>query len=430
MRKLIPLLPALCIFPIGVLLIESSVLRLLWATLGLLFLLKVGSVIRNIQLSLSLPQKLGWILYFLFWPGMRPESFARRSSQDEEVGHIFVKGFLSFIFGVGIQIVLFCYWNQISTFTRQYLGLFSFLILIHFGVSSMLFVIFRILGWKVESLFMSPFKSTSLRDFWGRRWNLAFVDMDKRLFLPLFPTNLPKAVSFVGIFLLSGILHETGISYPANSGWGGPLLYFAIHGALTWIEPKLPVINSSRTAGRIWLWVCILLPLPLLFHQPFLKSFIEPYFTFGHNLASSMKSIEVLKWAILACGLGHFLVLVATFQVPKKLNWHEEFSKLSRFNKKIFWTYGGYIVFCIVSFGIIDLINAKDLMDINPSSLAIALFISIFWTARVIVDFSYYKHTDWPPGDEFVVGHTCLTTLFCFLALTHWSLVLWQLTQN
>ena len=73
------------------------------------------------------------------------------------------------------------------------------------------------------------------------------------------------------------------------------------------------------------------------------------------------------------------------------------------------------------------MLNVEGLIEVNKSSLFIALFISLFWTVRVIVDFSYFKHTDWPPGDEFIIGHTCLTALFSFLAITHWVLVLWQL---
>ena len=427
MKNLVPLLPTLIIFPIGVLFFESPVTKLVWATLGLLFLQKVSCLVRNIQSSLPIPRAWGWPAYLFLWPGMRPETFTKRSLKDKPLGHVFVTGFLFFILGFGSQIILFLYWGYLPTFIRPYLGLFSFLILIHFGFSSILFVVFRISGWKVEPLFMSPFLSTSLRDFWSCRWNLAFVDMDKRLFLPLFSKKLPKMVGFIGIFLLSGILHEIGISYPVNAGWGGPLLYFIIHGGLTCIESKISILKLPLY-GRIWLWTSILVPLPLLFHQPFIDTFIEPYFMFGYSFVNSLEFTKVLEWAIFIAGFGHFIILIASFQVPKKLNWKEELSKLVSFNRKIFWTYGGYIVFCIISFALVDIFNATAFLEPHSSSLAIALFIAVFWTIRVIVDFFYYKHTDWPPGDEFIIGHTCLTALFCILALIHWSLVLWQIT--
>ena len=82
----------------------------------------------------------------------------------------------------------------------------------------------------------------------------------------------------------------------------------------------------------------------------------------------------------------------------------------------------------IISFSLIDLLNTEGLLQIHPSSFVIALLIAIFWTARVIVDFGYFKHADWPEGDEYVIGHTCLTALFVCLALAHWGVVAWQVT--
>ena len=427
MKTLLPLIPALILFPLGTVFFNTALSKLVWATVGLLFLVKVGALIRNKQSSMALPTEIGWVFYLFLWPGVRPESFSKKLQQEQPIGNVFVKGFLFFIAGLVIQLFLFFYWDKLPTQARQYAGLLSFLIAIHLGFSYVLFVLFRLLGWPVEPLFRSSLNSSSLRDFWSRRWNLAFVDMDKRLFLPIFTNRWLKKIRFIGIFILSGILHEIGISYPAGAGWGGPLLYFILHGILTWIEPKIPLLKKSPFINKLWLWLCIFIPFPILFHQAFLNAFIEPYFSFGHQLISTLNFREALKWSIIICGIGHLLILLASFQVPKKLNWKTEFLKLSTFSRKIFWTYGGYIVFCIISFAFIDLFNTEGLLKIHPSSLVIALFIALFWTGRVIVDFFYYKHDDWPPGDQFVIGHTCLTTLFCFLAIVHWGLVIWQL---
>jgi alginate O-acetyltransferase complex protein AlgI len=376
---------------------------------------------------------------------MRPESFSVRKKisefgPEESIGKDFVWGFVFFIGGIIFQGVLFLEWDRILPDLALWLGLLSFLIILHFGFSSLLFSAYRLLGWPVEPLFQSPLSSSSLREFWGQRWNLAFVDMDKRLFLPLLGKKLKspagKSLAVLGIFFLSGLLHEIGISYPAGAAWGGPFLYFILQGLFVLFEPifmsKLGAVLAPKEKSlfeKLWVWVAILLPIPLLFHSAFLHTFILPYFEFGHNAINSVSYLQLLHGALLVCGLGHLLILVASFQVPQKLGWKGEFSRLGRFNQKIFWTYGGYIVFCIVSFALIDILNVQGLLQNNSSSLVIGLFIAVFWTARIIVDFGYFKHTDWPRGDEFVVGHTCLTALFCCLALTHWGLVAWQLTK-
>ena len=52
------------------------------------------------------------------------------------------------------------------------------------------------------------------------------------------------------------------------------------------------------------------------------------------------------------------------------------------------------------------------------------MFIAVYWTARIGVDFLYYEHKDWPPGRQFVIGHVLLTALFFALAITYWSVLI------
>lgn len=298
MNAIASLLPAIVVFPFGAIFWTTPLAKFAWATFGLLFLFKIGSLIQNRLQSLPLPRGLGWIAYLFFWPGMRPESFSQRSAQQESVGRAFVEGFLFFIAGAVLHIALILFWSSFPNGVRLYLGLISFMMLIHFGISSILFSVFRMCGWPVEPLFKAPLMSTSLREFWGKRWNLAFVDMDKRVILPLFPKQFGRAASVLGVFVVSGILHEIGISYPANAGWGLPLLYFFLHGILTLIEPSVPLIGRSLNLKRIWVWLTLLIPVPLLFHESFLLSFIGLYFEFANRVANSIPPAEFLHWAV------------------------------------------------------------------------------------------------------------------------------------
>jgi hypothetical protein len=38
----------------------------------------------------------------------------------------------------------------------------------------------------------------------------------------------------------------------------------------------------------------------------------------------------------------------------------------------------------------------------------------------------YFSHADWPKGRMFVVGHTLLTLLFSFLALSYGAVFVWN----
>ncbi len=82
---------------------------------------------------------------------------------------------------------------------------------------------------------------------------------------PLTP-RLGRAASVVAAFLASGVLHELAISVPAGGGYGLPTLYFALHGALV----------ATRARGRAMTLLAVILPLPLLFHPPFLHAVVIP----------------------------------------------------------------------------------------------------------------------------------------------------------
>jgi hypothetical protein len=60
------------------------------------------------------------------------------------------------------------------------------------------------------------------------------------------------------------------------------------------------------------------------------------------------------------------------------------------------------------------------------SALGLAAFVGIYWATRIVVDFTYYDHNDWPRGPGFVIGHVLLTLLFVFLSATYLSLFVWR----
>ena len=61
-------------------------------------------------------------------------------------------------------------------------------------------------------------------------------------------------------------------------------------------------------------------------------------------------------------GIGHFCVLIASFQVPSRLHWREDLKQLTPFNRKLMWVYGGFTVFTIVAFGTLTLALHAELL--------------------------------------------------------------------
>jgi hypothetical protein len=135
---------------------------------------------------------------------------------------------------------------------------------------------------------------------------------------------------------------------------------------------------------------------------------------------------SIFSLALWLAGIGHFVVLIASFQVPRRLGWKEDLAKLTPFNRKLMWVHGGFAVLTIIAFGILILTLHDEFLSGDRAALGIAAFIGVYWAARIAVDFTYYGHKDWPSGRGFIAGHILLTLLFFFLSATNLSVLLWR----
>jgi alginate O-acetyltransferase complex protein AlgI len=142
--------------------------------------------------------------------------------------------------------------------------------LLHFGAFGVLAGLWRAAGADVGPLFRAPWRAESLGEFWSRRWNLAFSEMTSLAVYRPLALRVGRRAALGAAFLFSGLLHEVAISLPVRAGYGRPLLYFAIHGVLTQVE------RERGPFGRAATFLAVVLPLPLLFHRPFLQGVIWP----------------------------------------------------------------------------------------------------------------------------------------------------------
>jgi alginate O-acetyltransferase complex protein AlgI len=133
-----------------------------------------------------------------------------------------------------------------------------------------------------------------------------------------------------------------------------------------------------------------------------------------------------LSLALWVAGAGHFCALIASFQVPYRLRWRQDLAKLAPFNRKLMWVHGGFAVYTIIAFGVMTLTLHEEMLRGDRGALALAFFIGFYWLLRVLVDFAYYSHKDWPEGPGFWVGHILLTLLFVCLSTSYLSLTFWH----
>ena len=145
---------------------------------------------------------------------------------------------------------------------------------------------------------------------------------------------------------------------------------------------------------------------------------------------SGVSAEGIFSLALWLAGVGHFCVLGASFQVPNRLGWKHDLVKLAPFNRKLMWTYGAFTVLTIVAFGTLTLVLHDELLRGDRAALGLAVFIGVYWTVRLLVDFFYFTHDDWPAGRAFRVGHLLLTSLFAAMAGTYFGLVAWLLVAT
>lgn len=383
---------------------ETALVKLLYCSLGLILMIKISALFFEKRLFKT---KLGLFCYLFLWPGISAEGFLERKKLvDSDTGKRFFEHWMTFLFGFFL-LCLSTYIGRGEIIIWNYISLLSILLILHLGLIEVLRDILKLLGFSPNMMFDRPYVAISLRDFWSHRWNRAFVEMNKIFFVKPLRNKVPAGLLTFSIFLLSGILHEIAISFSAGVAFGGPLLYFFIQGIGFVIEKKFKL-------GRLISLMIIVLPIPLLFPPEFVNQFLGGLSKFLIFSYYQLLDYGVTSGLLKLGALLQAIVLLASIQVPGKLNWKNEFQKLTPFNRKVFWTYGGYI-FCIIIYMIITSFTLSLEDKLNIPSLLWVAFIFLFWVARVGIDMFYYSHADWPKGAEFVIGHICLTTLFSTL---------------
>ena len=94
--------------------------------------------------------------------------------------------------------------------------------------------------------------------------------------------------------------------------------------------------------------------------------------------------------ALWLAGIAHFCLLGASFQLPFRLNWKADLKKVTSFNRKLMWTYYCFTIVTIVAFGILTLVFHDEFLGGNRDALALAIFIGVYWLARIAYDIFYF----------------------------------------
>lgn len=216
--------------------------------------------------------------YLLIWPGMdasrflspEPASSVRRSTTLRDAGlalaRILLGAFL--LFGIAR--------HTPETILAGWIGMVAMILILHFGLFALLCAGWRALRVDATPIMNAPLRSTSVAEFWGRRWNGAFNDLALGLVFRPMARRIGSAGATLSAFAVSGVIHELVISLPAGGGYGLPTTYFLLQGLAVLAQRKAPALRGDLSG---WLCTMIVVAAPAfwLFHPLFVAQVILPF---------------------------------------------------------------------------------------------------------------------------------------------------------
>ena len=219
--------------------------------------------------------------YLLAWPGMDALSFldanARVSSprRRDWLWAVFITAIGATLLWAVARAV-----PGVQPLVRGWVGMVGLMLFLHFGSFQMVALSWQRLGVNARPIMNAPLRSTSLSEFWGKRWNLGF----RQLAHDLVFRRLRKAwgVGAAGflVFIVSGLIHDLVISVPALGGYGLPTAYFALQGIAVAVERTVVGQQLGIRQGiRGWLFTGLVTAAPAfwLFHPPFVLRVMIPF---------------------------------------------------------------------------------------------------------------------------------------------------------
>ncbi len=138
-------------------------------------------------------------------------------------------------------------------------------------IHSSLLIAYRALGIQQVRINDRPIVSTSLVEFWGRRWNRVVAGwLRDFMFFPLARRGYPN-LGIAAAFAASTILHFW-VSWVPLGGLAGLLMgsFFLVHGAALMVERKLRVAHWRTGLRRGWTIAMVVGTSPL-FVEPMLQ---------------------------------------------------------------------------------------------------------------------------------------------------------------
>jgi alginate O-acetyltransferase complex protein AlgI len=248
--------------------------------------------------------------YFFLWTGMDAREFlGPRTALSPSRREWSVVG-IKMLIGAAMLFVVPLAIDHVLA--RTWCMMIGLVLLAHFGLFHLVALLWQSHGVRAEPVMIKPAQSESLADLWGRRWNTAFNVLARDYIFEPLRRRANPLVAMLAVFVASGLIHDIAISIPARGGYGLPMLYFLIQCAGLLVQRSRPARRLGVGRGlRGWLFTTLIavLPMPLLFHPPFVMNVMRPMLEPIH--AQPRLLVDHLPALLLLAGIMHLCITSA-----------------------------------------------------------------------------------------------------------------------
>jgi alginate O-acetyltransferase complex protein AlgI len=250
----------------------------MWLTGVGLFLAGKAAVRRRIQeRSHSVWPRWKTAAWYLLWPGMNVGDF---TISTRTVSPAPSSAVLRLSTGAILLWGLARHFNH--PLAAGWCGMIGLILMMHFGAFDLLAAFWQSIGLRALPIMNRPAAALSLTDFWGHRWNRAFRDLAHPFVFAPAARRCGAAAALWLSFGISGLVHELMISVPARAGYGLPTAYFLVQARGMTLERRILGNSDPHAEQRVRRWffthAFTVLPAFILFHPPFVRHVMVPFF--------------------------------------------------------------------------------------------------------------------------------------------------------
>lgn len=122
-------------------------------------------------------------------------------------------------------------------------------------------------------------------------------------------------------------------------------------------------------------------------------------------------------------------LLIASSLTPCALDWRSNLRSLHPFLRRLFWVYGVFIVMVIIGFATLTFLHAGAMAAGEPVARSLCVFIALFWSARLFVQFFVFDARPFLTNWFYKIGYHMLTVVFSALVLIYSMAAIWPATE-